>query len=260
MGRFSLHGWPHYFLVTLLLKMPLGTWAAVLLALGLAAVRRRAPAGREVLTALALCVAVLASVARAGINAGHRHVVVVEALLAYAAAGGLALALAEVGRRRRALVGAAVAALAAGGVASLRTHPDALGYTNLLAGSDPDWWLIDSNLDWGQDLERLRAELQARGVDEEIHLAYFGIAEPARHGLRFRWLEPGEQATGWIAISVHEQRGMVHAGIGHLPSPSERDGYRWLWAYTPVARIGTSMRLYHVPAGPAAPAAGATGR
>jgi hypothetical protein len=247
MGKFALHGWPYYFLITLLLKVPIGTLFAVLLALFLAFRRFRSPEAREVLVLLSVCAAILASVARAGINAGHRHVVSVEALFAVAVAGGLALALLEEGWWRRLTLAALVGAVLAGGIASLRAHPDALGYTNMLAGSDPSWWFIDSNLDWGQDLERLRAELTARGVTDEIRLAYFGTAEPARHGIRARPLVLGERASGWIAVSVTCLRGLVGgAGWGTLPDQVEREGYSWLLAETPVAQIGTSIRLYNL--------------
>jgi hypothetical protein len=247
MGRFSVHGWPQYFLVTLLLKVPLGTLAAVALALGLALAAWRTAAGREVLLWLSVSAALLASIARAGINAGHRHIVVVEALFALVAAGGLALALARRTPLWRSLATTAVAAaIAAGCVASVRAHPDALGYTNALAGPDPSWWFVDSNLDWGQDLERLRAELAARGVTEEIWLDYFGMAEPARHGIRSRPLPAGTPVTGWIAVSVHHLRGMRNAAVGRLPQESDRNADAWLLPLQPVARIGTSIRLYHV--------------
>jgi hypothetical protein len=248
MGHFALHGWPYYFVITLLLKVPVGTLAAVLLTFLLALRRRRTPEGREVLLLLGLCAAILASVARAGVNAGHRHIVCIEALFAVAVAGGFALALTEEARWRRLTLATLVGALVLGGAASLRAHPDALGYTNLLAGPDPSWWFIDSNLDWGQDLERLRTELAARVVTEEIRLAYFGTAEPARHGINARPLVPGVRTTGWIAVSVTNLRGLIGAsGWGTLPDEAERTAYAWLLAETPVARIGTSIRLYHLP-------------
>jgi hypothetical protein len=140
-----------------------------------------------------------------------------------------------------------VCALAAGVIASIRAHPDALGYTNLLAGPDPSWWFVDSNLDWGQDLERLHGELASRGVKGEIWLDYFGMAEPARHGIRSRPLPAGTRVSGWIAASVHYLRGMRTAGVGHLPEPSERSADAWLLELTPVARVGTSILLYYVP-------------
>jgi len=246
MGDYSLHGWPHYFLVTLALKVPIGILAAVALATILAVRSRRSTEGREVLLQLTIAAAILASVARAGINAGHRHVIAVEAIFALVAGGGAALAWRESGLWHRASAGLLAAAVTAGAVSSARAHPDALGYTNAFAGSRPDWWFVDSNLDWGQDLARLARWLEEHGIGEEVRLGYFGTALPARHGLRSRALEPGERATGWIAASVHLQRGLGGAGVGLLPTAEQRKAYAWLLRLKEVARIGTSIRVYRV--------------
>jgi hypothetical protein len=205
----------------------------------------RTPAARRVLALAALALAVLASVAGAGINAGHRHVVVVEALFALIVAGGVGLASARKGTTRLALAFVVVAA-AIGAGASLFAGVDALGYTNALAGPNPDWWFVDSNIDWGQDLERLGAELRHRGVAEAIHLSYFGTAEPAKHGIVSVPLAPNEPTCGWIAVSAEHYRGLEGAAIGRLPPESVRNGYAWLAGQHEVARIGTSMRLYDV--------------
>src|SRR5262249_46609633 len=173
MGQFSLHGFPSYFFVTLLLKLPLGLIAAAACALALAVRHRHETLGREALLLFALAAAVLLSVMKAGVNAGHRHVIVVEALFALAAGGGVSLALSEAGAAKKVWVALLSIALLAGAFSSVRAHPDALGYTNALAGKDPSWWFVDSNLDWGQDLGRLARFARDRGIGEPIHLAYF---------------------------------------------------------------------------------------
>src|SRR5262249_44340578 len=66
-------------------------------------------------------------------------------------------------------------------VGSAAAHPDYLAWFNGLAGRHPDRVLLDSNLDWGQDLYRLRDALAARGV-ASVSLAYLGVADPARPG------------------------------------------------------------------------------
>jgi hypothetical protein len=246
MGQHSLHGWPHYFLVTLALKVPIGILVAVLLALGLALRRRRETVAREVLLLVLLAAAMVASVVHVGINAGHRHIVVVEALFALAAGGGVLLALTELGWLRRIAVAVFAICLGAAGLSSARVHPDALGYTNAFAGPEPDWWFVDSNLDWGQDLERLRRWLDDHGIKEPIRLAYFGSADPAHHGINFQRLAPGEKTSGWVFVSVHYQRGMAGAGIGKLGSETERNGYVSLLQLRPETRIGTSIRGYHL--------------
>jgi hypothetical protein len=40
--------------------------------------------------------------------------------------------------------------------ASALAHPDYFAYFNAVAGSDPSRYLVDSNVDWGQDILRLR--------------------------------------------------------------------------------------------------------
>ena len=44
---------------------------------------------------------------------------------------------------------------------------------------------MDSNIDWGQDLPRLKRWMAAHRVDE-VDLAYFGTADPHAYGIEFR--------------------------------------------------------------------------
>jgi hypothetical protein len=245
MGHYSLHGWPHYFLVTLALKLPLGLLFASALAAVLAVLGRKTVEGKETLLALCIAAAIVASVARAGVNAGHRHVIVVEALLALVIGGGVALALQRT-RGQRLWAGALTLGIASGAVASIRAHPDALGYTNALAGSRPDWWFVDSNLDWGQDLQRLSDWLRDNRVGEPLHLAYFGTAWPERHGLHPLPLLAGHRPSGWIAVSVQYERGLRDSAIGQLPDEAQRREFAWLLDLHEVVQIGTSIRVYHV--------------
>jgi hypothetical protein len=46
-------------------------------------------------------------------------------------------------------------------------------------------------------------------------------------------LEPGEHATGWIAIDM-------------LSMKEERDGYAWLADVQPLLRVGKSIDLYFI--------------
>src|SRR6202044_3917194 len=49
-------------------------------------------------------------------------------------------------------------------VSSLKIHPDYLAYFNELAGSHPENILVDSDLDWGQDMKRLSQRLREAGA------------------------------------------------------------------------------------------------
>jgi hypothetical protein len=127
-------------------------------------------------------------------------------------------------------------------VGSVRAHPDYLAWFNELAGSHPDRILLDSNLDWGQDLYRLSDALAARGVDS-VALAYLGNADLSRHGLPpVRALSPDQPTAGWIAISQMWLKDV----------PGQGKAYAWLRDREPVARVGRSILLYHLP-----PSAGA---
>jgi hypothetical protein len=66
----------------------------------------------------------------------------------------------------------------------LRVHPNYLGYFNELAGGPSGGWryLVDSNLDWGQDLRALKQWMDDHGVAPAVRDA---------SGLRGRIAAPG---------------------------------------------------------------------
>ncbi len=61
--------------------------------------------------------------------------------------------------------------------------PDYLAYFNELAGGSRNGYkyLVDSNLDWGQDLKKLRGWLTQHNVFEPVNMCYFGTADPLYH-------------------------------------------------------------------------------
>ncbi|MBK9054196.1 MAG: hypothetical protein IPL78_25775 [Chloroflexi bacterium] len=63
------------------------------------------------------------------------------------------------------------------GLISLWLYPSYLGYFNLLAGGPGNGYniLVDSNVDWGQDLLRLKGWMSENEVDS-VKLAWFGTA------------------------------------------------------------------------------------
>lgn len=167
------------------------------------------------------------------INLGVRHILSIYPLLAIVAGYGVTK-LWAVGRPR--LIGpVAVSVLVVWHlVSSFLPHPDYLAYFNELANHQPGWFLVDSDLDWGQDLKRLATTLRARGV-EEITIAYYGTADLSRHSLpSIRELTADQPTTGWIAISESILR-------------TQQGDYAWLVAHEPVAVVGRSIRLYYLP-------------
>jgi hypothetical protein len=170
------------------------------------------------------------------VHAGIRHILVLYPLLSIAAGFGAVTLWSAPARRVQARV--AVALLFAWlSISSVAAHPDYLPYFNELAGSHPERILVNSDLDWGQDLFRLGNELRVHKVDS-FALSYFGTADPSRHNLPpFTLLSPYTPTTGWVAIS------MLNLEMG-----KSEGQFAWLEAYRPVALVGRSIRLYYVPA------------
>lgn len=119
------------------------------------------------------------------LNIGHRHLVPIYPLL-FVGIGSLARPFGAARWRPPAL-----AALLLGSAASFAlATPRYLSYFNVLAGGPGGGWryLVDSNIDWGQDLSRLREWMDENHVPK-VHLAYFGTADPAAYGIRYEKLK-----------------------------------------------------------------------
>ncbi|HET7874945.1 MAG TPA: hypothetical protein VFN71_05420, partial [Methylomirabilota bacterium] len=182
----------------------------------------------------------------ANINIGVRHVLPIFPMLAIAT--GLGILRLWHWRRLR-WTGPALAVGLTGWlvVESLLAHPDYLPYFNQLAGDHPEEVLLDSDLDWGQDLGRLVDTLRARRI-ERLSITYHGKVDLSRQGLPpFTELQEYTPTTGWIAASVFRLK------LGYLGGRT--DPFAWLRAYTPVTRVGRSIYLYYIEPGQLPPAA-----
>ncbi len=100
-------------------------------------------------------------------------------------------------------------------VASYNIRPHYLAYFNELAGGPGNGYrhLVDSSLDWGQDLPGLKRWLDAKAAPNElVYLSYFGTGSPAAYGLHARELpsypdfrsqpETGDLQPGLYCISA----------------------------------------------------------
>lgn len=138
---------------------------------------------------------------------------------------------------------------------SVRIWPHQEAFFNELAGDWYNWSniLVDSNLDWGQDLPALQTVMDKMGI-AEVNLAYFGKAVPEAYGVRYRPLpsylrfidgielnayNPYQPEPGWYAISATALRlGLLEASNVNL--------YAYFRDKHPVARAGYSIYLYHI--------------
>jgi hypothetical protein len=215
-GELRTKGWWYYFPVAIALKT---TLPFLSLALGGLFVPRARPY-------LAAAGAMLLLTLPSHLDLGARYVLPLYVPLALAAAVTLTSI-----RLRSVAVVLIVAQIAVAALA----HPDYIAYFNALAGRKPSRWLIDSNLDWGQDAKRLGAVARELHVDD-LKIAIMTIAD--LDALGFPPREPvgaGLRTHGWIAVSEHMYR-IARAQLG---------GRLWLDGL-PYRRVGKSIRLYHV--------------
>jgi hypothetical protein len=238
-GTLSDSGWWYYYPLALIVKtpLPLLLLSVIGAAAGAADLVRRAR--WQTVAPLGGVAAILLVAAIRGDDTGIGRVLTVFPLLAVIGSYG-AIALWERGARKLPALRfgriAVAATLGAAVLVPLRAHPDHLAYFNPLAGDHPERLLVDSNLDWGQDLYQLPVVMKRMHI-ESLRLAYFGSAPLEAAGVRnTRLLRPVDRPRGWIAASQ-----TMLAGVGG-------DGaYEWLNELRPIGRIGSSMVLFYVP-------------
>lgn len=233
LGQTDLMGWWYFYPVALAVKTPipmlvLGIPGLIWLAWHGWRERRLATMAPALIFAALLIFCCLYS----HINIGVRHVLVLYPLLAIgAAAASVALWNSLRTRWVRSLLGALLLWQFA---TVVDAYPDYLAYFNAFAGAHPEHILVDSDLDWGQDLRRLSLELARRRVSA-LYIAYRGSADLSREHLPpYQLLERAQRVTGWIAIDM-------------LALKESGDGYAWLADYQPLQRVGKSIDLYYLP-------------
>jgi hypothetical protein len=229
LGHLSKQGWWYFFPVVLAVKTPI---ALAILAISGAVVafrERNRPAVECLMAAAAIVLVSMTS----NVNIGVRHVLPVYLLIAVPAG----LAVVRLWRRHTMIIAALCLWLAAG---SVMAHPDYLADFNLLAMGKPERIVIDSDLDWGQDLHRATLMLQARGV-REAWIAYDGKARPAREtGIVYRAFPDSIPVKGWLVVSL---RRLYFEGA-KIQASGRPDPYVWLKNLTPTMRAGRSILIF----------------
>jgi hypothetical protein len=191
-GDYSITGWPSFFPWTFALKTTLAVLAASVLVAVLGARRWLAAPGRirddlyRIAPLAVLFVIYWATSITSHLNIGHRHILPTYPVL-FIVGGALGAWLVS---RRALLVGVVVALLGGQVFEAVRAAPDFLAYFNPLGGGPENGHrhLVDSSLDWGQDLPGLQRWLAAHAGEAPVFLSYFGTGEPDYYGIRARRL------------------------------------------------------------------------
>jgi hypothetical protein len=244
-GQLSQTGWWYFFPVTFAIKTPLPTLILVGFALACGWARRNL---FDRLFLLLPPVAVLGVSMSSHINIGYRHILPMVPFLLVFGSQVASRPWATEGRRyaRVALVSGLLAWQVAG---TLRVAPHHLAFFNELVGGPGQGYkyLVDSNLDWGQDLLGLAGYVREHHVDR-VKLAYFGLVTPEvvrSVGINFEPVtsrEETEPSAGVYAISATYLQGPYGSGFLGGEGPP----FPWLRQLEPEAVIGYTVFVYRV--------------
>jgi 4-amino-4-deoxy-L-arabinose transferase-like glycosyltransferase len=246
LGDVEQNGWWYYFPVVIVVKTPLPFLG--LFFIGLIGTIKRIGTRRDevqLLVPVLVSLGVLGVAMTSNINIGQRHILPMYPFLAMTAGYG-ALYLWTISGYQQFSRLVAIGLVSWYLVSTIAAHPDYLAYFNELAGGHPENIVVDSNLDWGQDILRLSKTLSERDIEPTGECLYssHGNRDLIALGLpRMKKLLPYREKTGWIAISV------MCLKMGTLEPPY--DQFAWLEAYEPVERVGKSIFLYFIPKGDA---------
>jgi len=244
LGETSPDGFRLYFPVTFIVKTPLPT---LLLLLGFAGLwlRRRERIGTFFLLIPVVAYFLLAIFSR--LNIGVRHLLPIYPFLFVII--GVSAASYWKGwtwPKRAGLIFLALWYL----WSAVSSYPHYLAYFSELAGGPANGHkiLVDSNLDWGQDLKGLKRWMDENRV-EKIGFLYFGKAEPQYYGIDAFYL-PGSwvvqdssnnKIPNYLAVSAT----FNYAPAMYLTQPEEAI-VKTFKSGDPVATIGYSILLYKV--------------
>jgi 4-amino-4-deoxy-L-arabinose transferase-like glycosyltransferase len=298
-GEWRKPGWWYYYLYALAIKVPLGVWLLAILAAFLGLTRRGyATSWRDEVALAAPALLVLTFVsAQTGLNDHSRYVLPIFPFLFVwmsKAARNRRRSLRENAFSRsakseveerpfREAIGDAErthfrgakgdafvavltgAALAWAVVSSLWVYPHSLSFFNETIGGPANGGahLVDSNIDWGQDLFFLRDWLKQHPEARPLKLAYFGLFDPRVAGIEFTPPPRGETSPkeaadpgvkeigpqpGWYAVSVS----MLYGRQFSIPDGQGKgssvplNSFTYFQKFKPVAHTGYSIYIYHI--------------
>ncbi len=265
-GEWKKGGWWYYYLYALAIKLPLGTWALFFLAVGASLfIRGYSVAWRDELVLLLPAFAILILVSsETGFSIHSRYIL---PMLPF-----IYIWISKVGRcvqlRQWKITAIVGAALCWAVVSSLWYYPHSLSYFNELVGGPKNghYYLLDSNISWGQDLFYLKEWLDEHPQAKPFHFACLGYVDPQLAGIDFVLPATGLASPtvdktdvdqnklgplpGWYAIDVNHLHGSdapvacIDGGI--VPNVNDNYNYCYFQRFQPVAVAGYSIYIYNI--------------
>jgi hypothetical protein len=213
------------------------------------------------------------------LNIGHRHILPTYPVL-YIFCGALGWAALRTFARSRA-TGLVVAAAISGllgwhATVAAGIYPHFLAYFSPVVGGPSEGYkhLVDSSLDWGQDLPGLKQWLVAnRHPGEPLYLSYFGTSEPDYYGIEavrlamlpnfdqtrpWSWCEPGlyalsatmlqhvymSQRGAWTAENEHQYQELRQNDANFRALKASPEGHAELLNGIPFENWNKAWKIY----------------
>lgn len=244
-GNVSMTGWWSYYLIALLIKTPLP--GIILFCLGAIQWKRvwRSRRLDALCVALPVIMFLVAFSCLRRVNIGIRYILPIFPFIMVWSGNLISY---QFGRKTLRII-AVASVLLWYSFESLSIYPHYLAYFNQLGGGPEKGYLhlVDSNLDWGQDLKGLKAYMDRENISE-IKLSYFGSTDPALYEIEYEALSSfvllnpkrvcKEIKKGDIVAVSATNLHPLYVDLGALRS--------YLLNSTPEAVIGHSIFIYEI--------------
>jgi hypothetical protein len=280
-GEWSKTGWWYYYLYALGIKVPIGTWILLVFA-SLARVGNRAKLSvplKDEMILLAPSAVILVFVSSQNMSEHMRYVLPIFPFfyiwigrvvagtdffisrkgdsgqarysLSFQEGDGIIEALKKRTHAFHLIVAICLLSTIA---SSLWCYPHSLSYFNELVGGPRHGakHLLHSNIDWGQDLLKLKWWLDEHPEARPITIKCFGIVTPKHLGIDYSELDQEFDVTpddtnrtlpnispGWYALSMNTI-------YGYGPQHGESNPFSRFKTIRPIATIGYSICLFYV--------------
>ena len=189
-GQYSDSGWWYFFPLTFVMKTPFPMLMLFMLGLLAVFIQKKRSRSKVLLyrhTPFLILIAVYISVSMLShINIGVRHLLVIYLPL-FVIAGGAACFLKR-GQVARIIILLFIVKLL---LANIMIYPDYLAYFSSVVGGSSNGYkhLVDSSLDWGQDLKGVKEWLTTHDIPEDkAYISYFGSLDLRKYGVKAKHL------------------------------------------------------------------------
>jgi hypothetical protein len=133
-------------------------------------------------------------------------------------------------------------------IGTVSLTPHFLTFFNEIAGGARGGYryLVDSNLDWGQNLWDLR-QWMAEHNEEHVYYAHYSPARLDVYGIDATYLPPDPRACDFAPWNPAPGLYAIGATVLQGPYAPDVNTYAWFRAREPEARLGNALWLYRIP-------------